>query len=147
MKKDIASYLVMLFVAVVSSRVNAQTYSIDWFTVEGGGGTSSADVYTLSGTIGQPDAGVSLSGGDYSVVGGFWSLIAASEFQTGPVLSVTLAPEGRVRLAWVPNTPGYVLQETLQLTAPDWKNVADGATNPRLIPADFSAKYYRLKKP
>lgn len=147
MKKDFASYWVILFVAVMSSRVNAQNYSMDWFTVDGGGGISSADVYTLSGTIGQPDAGAALSGGDYSVVGGFWSLIAASNTQTGPVLTVTLAPEGRVRLAWMPNSPGYVLQETVQLTAPDWKNVADGTTNPRLIPAGFSARYYRLRKP
>ena len=35
----------------------AQTYSIDWYTIDGGGGTSTGGVYSVSGTIGQPDAG------------------------------------------------------------------------------------------
>jgi hypothetical protein len=46
-------------------------YDISWFTVDGGGGTSSGAPYTLSGTAGQPDAGV-LSGGTYALAGGFW---------------------------------------------------------------------------
>jgi hypothetical protein len=40
-----------------------------WFTVDGG---NSGGPYTLNGTIGQSDAGV-LSGGLYSLAGGFWS--------------------------------------------------------------------------
>jgi len=31
--------------------------SIDWHTIDGGGGTSSGGVYSVVGTIGQPDAG------------------------------------------------------------------------------------------
>jgi hypothetical protein len=42
---------------------SAQTYSIDWSTVDGGG-TSTGGVYSVSGTLGQPDAGA-MSGGDY----------------------------------------------------------------------------------
>ena len=30
----------------------AQNYSIDWSTIDGGGGTSTGGVYTVSGTIG-----------------------------------------------------------------------------------------------
>src|SRR5207248_3536934 len=55
---------------------NAQSYSIDSFTIGGGGGASSADRYTLNGTIGQPDAGT-LSGGSYALQGGFWPGIVA----------------------------------------------------------------------
>jgi hypothetical protein len=29
---------------------------LDWFTIDGGGGTSTGGVYAVSGTIGQPDA-------------------------------------------------------------------------------------------
>jgi hypothetical protein len=44
----------------------------DWFTVDGGGGaTVAAGDLSLTGTIGQPDAGL-LTGGDYSLGGGFW---------------------------------------------------------------------------
>jgi len=37
-------------------RAAAQSYSIDWFTIDGGGGMSTGGVFSVSGTIGQPDA-------------------------------------------------------------------------------------------
>ena len=46
-------------------------YDLSWSTIDGGGGTSSSGPYTLTGTIGQPDAAYS-AGGDYEVLGGFW---------------------------------------------------------------------------
>jgi hypothetical protein len=46
-------------------------YSIDWHTIDGGGGMSSGGPYVLIGTIGQPDAAYS-AGGDYELLGGFW---------------------------------------------------------------------------
>jgi len=48
-------------------------YSIPWSTIDSGGVlNASGGVYTLSGTIGQPDAGPAQSGGVYSLEGGFW---------------------------------------------------------------------------
>src|SRR5690349_4455036 len=47
-------------------------YTLDWYTVDGGGGTSSSASYGLSGTVGQPDASVS-NGGSYTLAGGFWA--------------------------------------------------------------------------
>ena len=47
-------------------------YSIEWSTIDGGGGTSTGGVYTLSGTIGQHDASGALTGGVYAIEGGFW---------------------------------------------------------------------------
>lgn len=52
-------------------------YSIPWFTVDGGGGTSTGGVYALSGTIGQHDAG-RMTGGAYTIEGGFWGGAAAN---------------------------------------------------------------------
>ena len=46
-------------------------YELSWSTIDGGGGTSSGGPYTLTGTIGQPDAAWS-SGGQYELLGGFW---------------------------------------------------------------------------
>ena len=46
-------------------------YSIPWWTVDGGGGTSQGGEYTVSGTIGQADTSPLMSSGDYEVVGGF----------------------------------------------------------------------------
>jgi hypothetical protein len=46
-------------------------YAMQRFTVDGGGRTSAGGAYSVTGTIGQPDAGT-LSAGPYVVAGGFW---------------------------------------------------------------------------
>lgn len=42
-------------------------YSIEWFTIDGGGGMSTGGGYSMSGTIGPPDAG-RMSGGNYTII-------------------------------------------------------------------------------
>lgn len=46
------------------------SYTLTWFTTDGGGNSSGAS-YTLGGTAGQPEAG-QMSGGPYSISGGYW---------------------------------------------------------------------------
>ena len=46
--------------------------AVDWFTIDCGGGTSSGGPYTLTATIGQPDAGPLLAAAGASMSGGFW---------------------------------------------------------------------------
>jgi len=58
----------------ITAAASAQPYTVDWYTVDGGGGTSTSDSYSLSGTIGQHDAASALTGGAFEVVGGFWAL-------------------------------------------------------------------------
>lgn len=60
--------LVLLF--VIFSPVLAQP-SITRFTIDGGGGSSQGGTSEVSGTIGQPDAGL-LTGGTIQIRGGFW---------------------------------------------------------------------------
>lgn len=67
-------FTVFLFVVVASGLAVAATgggYNLSWFSIDGGGGVSSGGMYTVNGTIGQPDTGT-LSGGDYHLQGGFW---------------------------------------------------------------------------
>ena len=66
----IALLAATLLVTTVAASPGA-SYSLDWFTVDGGGGTSTGGSYSLSGTIGQPDAGAR-TGGIYALAGGFW---------------------------------------------------------------------------
>ena len=65
--------VVMLLVAVTA--ISAQSgggYDLTWSTIDGGGATfSTGGPYSLGGSIGQSDAGV-LSGGSYTLNGGFW---------------------------------------------------------------------------
>ena len=58
--------------AFASDRSSGGPYVLDWYTIDGGGGTSSGGAYTLSGTIGQHDASTPLSGGAYELGPGFW---------------------------------------------------------------------------
>ncbi len=47
-------------------------YDLTWNSIDGGGAMfSTGGTYSLGGTIGQPDAGM-MSGGSYSLIGGFW---------------------------------------------------------------------------
>ena len=62
--------VVLLFLSPVMS-VSSADYELTWSTIDGGGGVSSGGPYTLTGTIGQPDAAWS-SGGQYELLGGFW---------------------------------------------------------------------------
>ncbi len=72
------SVLALVFVALSTGLVQAQApaapttgYEITWYTIDGGGAMPGGGSYSLGGTIGQPDAGT-LSGGSYSLNGGFW---------------------------------------------------------------------------
>jgi len=61
----------LLAVCLLMAGPALSQYEISWYTIDGGGGTSSGGPYTLTGTIGQPDAGWSI-GGKYELLGGFW---------------------------------------------------------------------------
>lgn len=66
-------WLSLLGLLVVGVAIAAPlAYTLDWWTADSGGGSSSGGSYSLSGTIGQPDAGL-LTGGQYTLGGGFWA--------------------------------------------------------------------------
>ena len=87
----------------------AQSYSVDWYKVSGGGGTSTGSVYSVSGTIGQPDASSAMMGGNYSLTGGFWSLLYAVQTPGAPLLTISYAGNQAV-LSWPPSAAGWTLQ-------------------------------------
>jgi hypothetical protein len=89
-------------------------YSIDWHTIGGGGGTSTGGVYSVSGTLGQPDAG-RMSGGSFTMEGGFWSVVAAVQTPGAPLLSITLT-NGVVTVFWPLPATGFVLDHAPTLT-------------------------------
>lgn len=66
----IAALLAMTSIVLAQS---GGDYALSWWTVDNGGGASNGGAYTLSGAIGQPDAGALMSGGQFSAQGGFWS--------------------------------------------------------------------------
>jgi hypothetical protein len=144
---SIAKWLLGLGVAVQLASTAQAQYSINWSTIDGGGGTSTGGVYSVSGTIGQHDAGGPMTNGQYSVTGGFWALPTAIQVGGAPTLTIVAAGPGQATISWTPNTPGFVLQETWVLSPANWTNSISGATNPILVPAIVPTKFYRLFKP
>jgi hypothetical protein len=65
----------LLCTALAAAPACAQ-FSIPWSTIDGGGGTSTGGGFTLTGTIGQPDA-ATLVGGSFQCLGGYWGGAAA----------------------------------------------------------------------
>jgi hypothetical protein len=97
----------------------AQQYSIDWYKIAGGGGTSTGGTYTVSGTIGQHDAGGPMTGGNYSLTGGFWALISVVQTAGLPNLTITFVGPNSVVVSW-PDTGTYTLQQNSNLAGGSW---------------------------
>jgi hypothetical protein len=138
----------------LAASASGQNYSIDWFTIDGGGGTSTGGVFSVSGTIGQPDAGV-MSGGSYSLVGGFWGIVAAVQTPGAPLLSVERLG-GSVRVFWPLPATGFLLDQTTALASPPaaivWSQVpfpySTNATHISItVPSPAGNKFYRLRHP
>ena len=141
--------LAALVALVVSA--SAQSYSIDWYTIDGGGGTSTGGVYSVSGTIGQPDASGAITGGNYSMTGGFWSLFAVQT--TGaPGLNIKLTTTNTAMVYWLSPSMGYNLQVNTNLATTNWvsptESVTDNGTIKYIIVNPPTGnRFYRLIKP
>jgi hypothetical protein len=130
------------------SSTRAQNYSIDWYTIAGGGGTSSGGNFSLSGTIGQP-ATATMSGGNFSLTGGFWSIISLVQTPGAPLLSVVLSGKNAI-ISWPETSGGFLLQDSQSLTSGTWSAAAGTlVTNGGVVSLTVSAasgyNFYRLQ--
>ncbi|MGI8964743.1 MAG: hypothetical protein ACR2H1_01500, partial [Limisphaerales bacterium] len=144
-----ASLVLGCWCLVLSS--SAQSYSIDWYKIAGGGGASSGGNYSLVSTIGQHDAG-NLSGGNYTLEGGFLSGVVLVQTLGAPVLSIQLAGANAV-ISWAADASvGFILEEAANLNSPaSWSAsgaviTTNGNTKSVTVPAS-GVKFYRLRKP
>lgn len=130
--------------------VSAQSFSIDWHTISGGGGTSTRGVFAVSGTVGQPDANAqTVASGNFSLTGGFWSIFAV-QTPEAPLLSVE-RQGANVRVFWPLPATGFVLDQSLTATGA-WSQVsfpyATNATGISIsVPTPAGNRFYRLRKP
>src|SRR5450759_2780382 len=129
--------------------LHAQSYYVDWYKIAGGGGTSTGGVYSVSGTIGQPDASGAMSGGSYSLTGGFWSLISVVQTAGLPNLTITQAGNG-VIVSW-PDTGSYTLQQNSNLAGGSWTSsvytiTTTNGTSSITIPSPAGDLFFRLKQ-
>jgi hypothetical protein len=144
--------LALSFCALVCGatlEARAQSYSIDWYKIAGGGGTSSNGTYVVSGTIGQADAG-QMSGGNYSLTGGFWSLISLVQTPGAPILNITYSG-GNAIVSWQLPAPNYVLENNPICATNGWSSVSQSSyvTNGNTVsvtvtPPLNGMRYFRL---
>ena|SRR5579859_1072542 len=146
MKYTIASVIISLLLTASSL---AQSYTITWYKISGGGGASSGGQYTLNGTIGQHDAGGPMTGNVYSLTGGFWALYAIQS-PGAPLLSISKTATNTVLISWPSPSTGFILQQKSSLTTSNWvtapETPVDNGTNVSVIinpPA--GTFFFRLK--
>jgi hypothetical protein len=130
-----------LIVALAGGAAQAQNYSVDWFSLDGGGGISTGGVYSVTGTIGQPDAGV-MSGANFTLAGGFWGMLIQTP--GAPRLHIVHNPKRSVTIWWSPATAVFVLQSTDGLWPASWAPAPTGNTNSVTMPLSGMSRYYRL---
>jgi hypothetical protein len=152
MNPFIQKTFILACAAIFASAASAQNYSIDWFTIDGGGGISTGGVYTVNGTIGQPDASGPMTGGGYSLTGGFWSLLAVTQTPGAPKLTITLVSANVAKVSWLFPSTGFVLQQNTNLNAPVWipplEVISDDGTNRFIIVnPPVGNRFYRLSHP
>ena len=136
----------------MAATASAQNYNIDWFTIGGGSGTSTGGVYAVTGTIGQPDASGPMTAGNYSLTGGFWSLLTVVPTPGARRLSITLTSTSGVIISWPSPSAGFVLQQNASLATLNWvapsEPINDNGTNRFIIVNPPTGnRFYRLSTP
>jgi hypothetical protein len=132
--------------------LHAQTYSIDWYKIAGGGGTSTGAAYQVGGTIGQHDAGETMAGGQYSLTGGFWGFMAGVQTPGAPLLKIAYSGTSVV-VSWPSPSTGLVLQQNSSVASQTgWLNFAgvvnDNGTTKTITNALPSGNlFFRLARP
>jgi hypothetical protein len=130
----------------------AQPFAINWFAIAGGGGSGSDGTHSVSGTIGQTDAGGPLTNAQFSVAGGFWVFIQDNTppMFLAPRLEITLV-SGQARVFWLTNVSGFILQSNGSVVQPaGWADVSGtpGVTGSNFFldfPPIGTTRFFRLR--
>jgi hypothetical protein len=119
----IARFLCLCLALPAIAGLADEALSIDWYTVDGGGGATSAGEFTISGTVGQPDAGMLIPYCNcFSILGGYWSQFTDVDQPDGPRLCIRLTSTNTFLLSWRAYHVGYAL-EKMPTGAPSWNDV------------------------
>ena len=132
-----------------------EIFSIDWSTIDGGGGTSTSagGEFSVSGTIGQPDTS-RLAGGPFSLQGGFWGRYGVIQTPGAPLLTIERLTNGDLRVAWELSAEGWVLDKSPNLgraptpwTEVDPATYQANATHNFIVVPNTGRNFYGLRLP
>ena len=148
------SLLAAAVLALLSGKAFAPPFTIGSSTIDGGGGTSSGGRFTVTGTIGQPDAS-DMRGGAFSVAGGFWGFIGLQQTPEAPLMNLSRDPNsGVIAVSWSLPDDGCFLQRssTLGAAPSPWETVppasyqSDGSNRFIVITNPFIRDFFRLAR-
>lgn len=131
-------------------RMEAQNFAIDRHVISGGGGVSTNAQFSVSGTLGQPEAGGTMSGGGYSLAGGFWSMFAVVQTTGAPLLQMARQQNNFV-ITWPQGGGTFTLESTTNLAvSASWSSngvpvVLSNGVNTVTVPAAPGFRFYRLR--
>ena len=125
-------------------------HEISWWTVDGGGGASSGGVFSLNGSIGQPEGG-SMAGGTFTMNGGFWGVVGIPT-PGAPPLRITRMND-RVVVSWPKPASGWLLEQVSALepqvlwtTVPAALFQTNAAEIYVVVSPPNGNRFYRLRK-
>jgi hypothetical protein len=152
LRRILCATLLAAFFALAAQDAFAQSFSIDWFKIAGGGGASSGGSFSVIGTIGQIDANHQpMTGGGFALKGGFLSIYTEQTI-AAPLLSIRLSSPDTVQVYWPSPSVGFKLQMNTDLSTANWVAPAEDVTDDGAIryininsPAD--TRFYRLASP
>lgn len=145
------TFVASLLFLTTATLARAQSFSFDWSTLDGGGGTStSADGrFAVSGTAGQPDAGTlrdsGTDGAHFTLHGGFWSPATCVQ-----QLTIQLSG-GQVVVGWGEPLGTCVLEYATELNSNPaltvWTAVPSlsGAAVSAVFPLGAGPRFFRIR--
>lgn len=142
--------VLIILAGLLAGSASAQ-YSVNWYKIAGGGGTVSNSLYTINATVGQCDADGPLTGGGYSLTGGFWAMQPV-QTPVSPRLRSFLTATNTVVVAWPAPSTGFHLQQNTALGTANWSNVTNlvsvvNGENQVTISPPAGSRFYRLIYP
>ena len=102
-----ALLVIVLLIGAAASRLRAQSFGVDWFSIVPGGVSSNAN-YSVRGMITQTD-GRMMAGGRYGVDSGFAGIVSIVQQPGAPTLCIARTGTNAV-ISWPAAFAGFILQ-------------------------------------
>jgi hypothetical protein len=93
-----------------------------------------------------------MSGGSYSLAGGFGGIVSAFQMPGAPLLTIRLTQTNTIVVSWPSSSTGFSLQQNSDLDTANWnaatENISVNGTNKFIIVNPPTGnRFYRLFKP
>ena len=139
---------------LLATACTARSAEINWWTFTGGGGKAQNGSVALGGAIGPIAPALSpATGGNYSLKGGFWSLLSLVQTPGAPSLTITLTATNTALVSWPSPSAGFSLQQNTNGSGSvNWSNLATPPTDNGIIKyiivnPPTGNRFYRLVHP